>query len=497
MRLLELGPDAEMAKVDIRSAYRIVPVHPQDRHLLGVMWDGKLYVDAALPFGLRSAPKIFNAVADALQWMAEQHGIHDIWHYQDDYITCGARDSGECGFNLQMLLDICRHLGIPLAEEKIEGPTTCLTFLGIELDSTHGQVRLPQDKLRRLKQALQEWQQKKRCTKRELLSIAGKLQHAATVVKSGRTFVRRLFELSIRVKKLDHHLKLNAWARSDIEWWAQFVEEWNVISLLSMLGALVPTTTLTSDASGSWGCGAFWEEKWFQLAWSESPGAVAAGIAAKELIPIVLAAAMWGKMWTGEVVNCRCDNSAVVAVIRSRTSKDPSLMHLLRCMIFFEAKYCFSLVASHIAGIKNTLADDLSRNHLSSFLQARGTQSITGKCIPPTPLVNLLINSRQDWDICKLEEDVQRYFEDGLASSTRKMYQTGINRFYTFCNSYSIHNPLPASESTLCLFVSHLANNGLARGTVKTYMSAVRYLHIIMQKLSGTKYGEHAKAKTG
>ena len=56
---MDHGPGAKMAKLDIRSAYRIVPVHPQDRHLLGMMWDGKVYVDAALPFGLRSAPKIF------------------------------------------------------------------------------------------------------------------------------------------------------------------------------------------------------------------------------------------------------------------------------------------------------------------------------------------------------------------------------------------------------------------------------------------------------
>ena len=47
---------------------------------------------------------------------------------------------------------------------------------------------------------------------------------------------------------------------------------------MSMLGALVTTTTLTSDASGSWGGGAFCEEKLFQLAWRESPGAVAAGV---------------------------------------------------------------------------------------------------------------------------------------------------------------------------------------------------------------------------
>ena len=56
-----------IAKVDVRSAYRNIPIHPDDRWLLGMMWDGALYIDAALPFGLRSAPKIFTAVADAAQ----------------------------------------------------------------------------------------------------------------------------------------------------------------------------------------------------------------------------------------------------------------------------------------------------------------------------------------------------------------------------------------------------------------------------------------------
>jgi len=62
-----LGPGALLAKVDIKSAYRLVPVHPDDRPLLGVMWKGAYYIDAMLPFGLRSAPKIFTAVADALE----------------------------------------------------------------------------------------------------------------------------------------------------------------------------------------------------------------------------------------------------------------------------------------------------------------------------------------------------------------------------------------------------------------------------------------------
>ena len=61
-----LGQGALMAKVDIQSAYHLIQVHPQDRPLLGVSWRGSTFVDPMLPFGLRSAPKIFNAVADAI-----------------------------------------------------------------------------------------------------------------------------------------------------------------------------------------------------------------------------------------------------------------------------------------------------------------------------------------------------------------------------------------------------------------------------------------------
>ena len=46
------GRGALLAKIDIKNAYRIVGVHPEDRLLLGMLWDEELYVDTALPFGL-------------------------------------------------------------------------------------------------------------------------------------------------------------------------------------------------------------------------------------------------------------------------------------------------------------------------------------------------------------------------------------------------------------------------------------------------------------
>ena len=64
-----LGKGSLLAEVDIESAYRLIPVHPQDRILQAVRWRDRLYVDPMFPFGLRSALKIFNAVADSLNWL--------------------------------------------------------------------------------------------------------------------------------------------------------------------------------------------------------------------------------------------------------------------------------------------------------------------------------------------------------------------------------------------------------------------------------------------
>ena len=55
--VLKMGKGTMLAKLDLESAYRIVPVHLQDRLLLGMKWDGKLYIDSALPFWLTLGPK--------------------------------------------------------------------------------------------------------------------------------------------------------------------------------------------------------------------------------------------------------------------------------------------------------------------------------------------------------------------------------------------------------------------------------------------------------
>ena len=150
---MRLGRGALMAKLDVQSAFRLCPVQPDEHHLLGMCWQGRYFFDRVLPFGLRSAPFVFNTLAEALEWIARQHGLTYIHHYLDDFFVAGAPDSPACSAHLRTLTSLCNTL-IPLAKEKLEGPATQLEYLRILLDTDLLEARLLLDKLHDLKSAL-------------------------------------------------------------------------------------------------------------------------------------------------------------------------------------------------------------------------------------------------------------------------------------------------------------------------------------------------------
>ena len=361
-----LGRGALLAKFDIANAYRAIPVHPADRLLLGLSWRGDTLVDGALPFGLRSAPKLFTAVADALLWAIGRRNVVHAMHYLDDFLLLGPSNSSECSRALQESLRLCDRLGFPIAPHKLEGPASRLSFLGILIDSENDTLSLTADKCARLRSAISEWRGRKFCRKRELLSLIGQLQHACRVVRAGRTFLRRMIDLSSTARDLDHWVRLNLGFRSDLQWWNLFLEDWNGVAMCNSVIYRAPEATITSDASGRWGCGAFTDGgEWFQFRWPAEWEGV--HITSKQLLPIVAACAVWGSLWQGCTVRCLCDNAAVVAIIRSGSSRDPCVMHLMRCLFFFVAHYQLVLSPVHIPGKQNEAADNLSRDALSLF----------------------------------------------------------------------------------------------------------------------------------
>ena len=152
-KITDLGRGTKLAKVDIEHAYRNVPVHPDDRPMLGMMWGERVYVDTVLPFGLRSAPKIFSSLSDCLEWILIRKGVSGVMDYLDDFLTMGMAGTDQCKLNLELMLTTCKSLGFPIKYQKIEGPSPIITFLGIELNTHKMEARLPQDKLEHLRKS--------------------------------------------------------------------------------------------------------------------------------------------------------------------------------------------------------------------------------------------------------------------------------------------------------------------------------------------------------
>lgn len=135
-----------------------------------------------LPFGLISAPLIFTAVADALQWIMERSGVQWVAHYIDDFVTVGAPATNECSANFARMHAVCERLGMPVEPEKDEGPASTVSFLGIELDTMALECRLPAEKLLHLRKELARWRVKKKSKKK---GTAFAHWHPVTRMQSG------------------------------------------------------------------------------------------------------------------------------------------------------------------------------------------------------------------------------------------------------------------------------------------------------------------------
>ena len=246
-----VGRGALLVKADIKEAYRMVPIHSNDQHLLGIQWEDSIYIDRMLPFGLRSAPKVFSAIANTLQWILIQQDIKHILYYLDDFILI-ASCLDQAHSDKATLITTFHQLGIPLELSKLEGPSVRLPFLGNKVDTEAPIYCLPSNKLQRLQSELSHCIYRRSITKRELQSLTGLLQFATKIVHPGKPFLRQLYAMQNIGSHPEHHVRLNSSARADILWWHMFTADWNGISMLWNIKRLLLEFTIVSDASGSW-----------------------------------------------------------------------------------------------------------------------------------------------------------------------------------------------------------------------------------------------------
>lgn len=390
--VVRLGCGCVLVKLDVEAAYKQVAVCRGDWPLLGFKWLGKYYFELTLPFGLRSSCRLWDWYAAALQFFFEALGIDVVIHYIDDFLfVVKSRDQAQQ--HLARALALCEELGIPMAAKKTEGPTTCLVFLGIEIDTLLMRARVPDEKLAELRRLTSVWRSKSSATVKELQSLAGVLNFAACVVRPGRFFIRSIFaRAAAQAAKPHQQWTLNAEVRADVEWWHDFAGDWNGISLLyEQEWTDAPRIELFTDACQS-GLGARFGTEWFEQRWTDEHRAAARrnlrdSMPFYELFALVAAASTWGARWAGKKIIFRCDCEPVVFAVNSGGSSDPGMAHLLRQLGLIACRGQFDFRCEHIAGVDNGVADVLSRDgDCAQFRALCPDAALRPTAIGPVPL---------------------------------------------------------------------------------------------------------------
>ena len=403
--ITKLGVNSTMCKVDVASAFKILPIKPSQWRYYGFQWQNKIYYFQKLAFGCRSSPFLFTQLSKAISWIAtHKYGIQHILYLLDDFLTIDPPGS-DSKATMSMLCKLFSDLSIPLNTDKTMGPSRKMVYLGIELCSESMSIALPRDKLIRTRELLQHFINRPKCTKRELLQLLGHLVYGARVISPCRAFLNKLFTAANSVKKLWHRVHLSKDTKSDIRMWLKLMNQWSGISMF-LDSDITRNEDLHAftDSSSSFGCGGFYEsaQEYFTMSWEcvgVDPHDMKNSMAFLEFIPIIYACYVWGHLWSGKRLIWHCDNEALCHIINKSRTRIDNIMELVYILVFLSLKYSFTFHALWLPSASNDWADALSRNDLRYFQR----QAPHFKCIKLPNLQHLINNSKSKQPISELQ----------------------------------------------------------------------------------------------
>jgi hypothetical protein len=389
--------DINMSKIDIQAAYRIIPVHPDDWHLLGIKWRGKYYFEKVLVFGLTSSCYHWERVATTAHWLATNIlFIKLLVHYIDDFLIISINHRiGK--LQQDALLTLFKFLGLPISPEKLEGPVNRIIFLGIQIDTVNMTISLDEDRLKQITSSLSDWMNKSTASITQLQSITGLLSFAAKVIRAGRTFLRRIINYTSHLiskhKRHDQQFMLNHSVKQDLNWWLTYIRQWNGMkSIYPIDWTKSMDMKIFTDASKV-GYGAIFNNEWFYGEWSEEDQLSAQresrdSMPWKECKALVMAASTWGHLWKEKNLIFHIDCEPIVQATNKGDSREPGIMSLIRSLSFIAASHNFQYHITHIPGISNVAADFLSRLQVKEFQESFPNSNPLASTMLPIPAHN-------------------------------------------------------------------------------------------------------------
>ena len=335
-----------------------VPIHQESQEFLRFISQNKAYQFKAMPFGLNVAPRVFTKLLKpVVAWLRGQ-GLRLIIYLDDILIMASCVELVKQ--HKQITIRLLESLGFLINYDKsMLIPTQTIQFLGLLIHSKQMLFILPETKTTSIRKACQQLVNKQRPTIREVSRVPGLLEFCRPVVWSAPLHYRQLQELQIsslkRWSDCDQQILLTRPAKADLLWWI------NNLHLLKGRRILPPTAdiTITSDA--------------FKMGWGASMGTLTTGgkwsqVEAQEHINVLeLKAAFFAlksflKDKINQVICLKLDSTTAVAYLNNMGGTHcPQLLRLtLEIWEWCEKKSVF-LLAQHIPGVNNTVADVESR----------------------------------------------------------------------------------------------------------------------------------------
>ena len=338
----ELGPGSLLYKVDISRAFRHLRIDPGDIDLLGILHQD-LFLDGSLPFGYRLGSGFFERCSDAIRFIMKKHNHNALLNYIDDLIYIGLPSKIYQSYHF--LLSLLKDLGLEVSDSKLVPPSTCVTCLGIQVDTVNKTLSIPQKKLQEIKQRCKTWTQKKTVTKHQYQSLLGSLLYITKCIKPARIFLNRMLQV-LRSHHNSHRFTLTPEFFQDLCWFNTFLDQYNGVTYFDN------KTPHHLDAS-LLGMGATFANMVYTLPIPQHCQHL--HITQLEMLNVVVALKVWGSIWSDKVIDIKCDNLAVVEVLTSGKTKDTFLATCARNIWLICAIFNIQIRVWHIPGKANSI----------------------------------------------------------------------------------------------------------------------------------------------
>ena len=411
--------DIYMFHLDVKGAFRLVPVRREDWHLQVFKWKGRFLFDKVLVFGCRTSPPIWRRVGSALEFIFAQLPNISVSHHVDDFLfvvaikkhapqitwqqshvevpVAGSTERKQVVVDKEVpvvavqsfvdVLSVGAKLGVPWSWDKNVSPTQMLVHLGVELNTKLMRATVPPRRLQHTMDVIRSFLHNRFFTTKGLQSLIGKLAFVCRVFPPGRCFLNRLLS-TLRVYKDAKRISMVPWLKADLEWWLWALPVWKGISTIPRSKfAAFADEHFGTDACNI-GYGAHWNGQFFSAQWSqehliEAQRAVKHSMPWMELYAVAAAVTLWSHHWRGRRVIVKVDCEPASYWINKGNTTRQQTVNLLRSIADHCVTFGFELMAVWVEGQTNVLADALSRLNVDLFLQSSSGTKLSGQMKPP------------------------------------------------------------------------------------------------------------------